>query len=176
MNELNQANKVLSTLKNVRILYLPPCTVASSQYIGENPESGASKALWHFVQETNLTQKKPDLRVFGFNNPCPQPGKQYGYEFWVTIPEDMEVPEPLQKKQFAGGLYAAHFIQMDNFHEWQQLDEWIKNNTEYEYDRREPLGMGGCLEEHLNAYSHFREDENEANFTQFDLLSPVRKK
>ena len=38
MDDLNKANETLTILKNVRILYLPPCTVATSHFFGENPE------------------------------------------------------------------------------------------------------------------------------------------
>lgn len=114
--------------------------------------------------------------MFGFDNPTPTGNENYGYEFWVTIPDDMEVPAPLQKKHFAGGLYAAHYIKMGDFHEWRYLSKWVKDSTEYEYDAREPLGMGGCLEEHLIAYCYFSNDEETAQFTNVDLLMPVRKK
>jgi len=30
------------------------------------------------------------------------------YQVWVSIPDDMEVPEPLVKRTFKGGLYASH--------------------------------------------------------------------
>lgn len=176
MEDLNKANERLSALKNVRILYLPPCAVAASHYFGENPEDGAGKALDAFVRSAGLLKGKPDFRVFGFNNPSPKGNETYGYEFWVTIPDDWDVPEPLQKKRFAGGLYAAHCIKMGDFHEWQLLGKWVDSNSEYQYDAREPLGMGGCLEEHLNAYSYYAGDEKAAKFIQLDLLSPVKKK
>lgn len=176
MDNLNKANETLSTLKNVRIIYLPPCTVAASHYFGENPEDNAGKSLNEFIRRIELQKIKPDLRMFGFNNPSPKGNETYGYEFWVTIPEDLDVPAPLLKKHFDGGLYAAHCIKMGDFHEWQLLGKWVENSTEYEYDAREPLGMGGCLEEHLNAYSYFAGNEKAAKFIQLDLLTPIKTK
>lgn len=176
MDDLNKANDTLSTLKNVRIIHLPPCTVAASHYFGENPEDNAGKPLGEFVRRIKLHKIKPDLRMFGFNNPSPTGNETYGYEFWVTIPDDLDVPAPLQKKHFEGGLYAAHCIKMGDFHEWQLLGQWVMNNSEYEYDSREPLGMNGCLEEHLNAYSYFAGDEMAAKFVQLDLLTPIKAK
>jgi len=176
MDDLNKANEILSTLKNVRIIHLPPCTVAASHYFGENPEENARKPLEEFVRSIELQKIKPDLRMFGFNNPSPTGNETYGYEFWVTIPDDLDVPSPLQKKYFKGGLYAAHCIKMGDFHEWQLLAQWVMNNSEYEYDAREPLGMNGCLEEHLNAYSFFAEDAKAAQFIQLDLLVPIKVK
>jgi len=176
MDGLNKANEILSTLKNVRILYLPPCTVAASHYFGENPEENAGKPIEEFVRSIELHKIKLDLRMFGFNNPSPTGNETYGYEFWVTIPDDLDVPPPLQKKYYKGGLYAAHCIKMGDFHEWQLLGQWVMNNSEYEYDAREPFGMNGCLEEHLNAYSYFAGDENAARFVQLDLLVPIKAK
>jgi DNA gyrase inhibitor GyrI len=176
MNDLNEANAILSTLKNVRIIYLPPCTVAASHFFGENPEENAEKPLDAFVKSSGLQKIKPDLRIFGFNNPSPAGHETYGYEFWVTIPADLDVPAPLQKKQFCGGLYAAHCIKMGDFQEWQLLSQWVMNNGEYTYDEREPSGMNGCLEEHLNAFSYFAGDAMASTFIQLDLLLPIKVK
>lgn len=177
MEELNKATNNLSKLNNVRIIYLPPATVASSQYVGANPEDTASEVLNNFIKETKLPEKNPDLRVYGFNNPCPRAENDtYGYEFWVTIPEDMNVPQPLTKKNFQGGLYAAHCIKMGDFHEWRLLDEWARSNDEYVYEAREPLGMDGLLEEHLNAFTAYGDNEEEVKFAQIDLLIPVKKR
>ena len=165
MDDLNKANETLSILKNVRIIHLPPCTVAASHYFGENPEQNALKPLEEFVRSMELYKIKPDLRMFGFNNPSPEGNETYGYEFWVTIPDDLDVPSPLQKKTFKGGLYAAHCINMGDFQEWQYLGQWVASSNDYEYDEREPIGMQGCLEEHLNAYSYFAGEEKAAQFT-----------
>jgi len=176
MDDLNKANETLSTLRNVRIIHLPPCTVAVSYYFGENPEDNAGKSLNEFIRRVELQKIKPDLRMFGFNNPSPNGNETYGYEFWVTIPEDLEVSSPLEKKRFVGGLYAAHCIKIGDFHEWQFLSKWVENSTEYEYDVREPFGMGGCLEEHLNSYSYFNGEEKAAKYIQIDLLTPIKAK
>ena len=66
MEDLVRANKKLTELKDVRIVYLPPMTVASSHYVGENPEDNAGKVLDEFVRKNNLTKIKPDLRAFYF--------------------------------------------------------------------------------------------------------------
>ncbi|MEG1254276.1 effector binding domain-containing protein [Clostridium sp.] len=177
MEELNKANEKLSRLKNVRIIYLPPSTVASSHFIGENPEDVSSNLLNDFIRNCNLHKSKPDLRLYGFNNPCPKDSHEiYGYEFWITIPDDMDVPEPLEKKHFHGGLYAAHCIKMGDFNEWQLIHDWVDNSDEYTFDHREPLGMGGSLEEHLNAYTFYQTDKENADFKQVDLLIPIKTK
>lgn len=175
MGELTKANEVLESKMDIRFVYLPPATVASSQYIGKNPEDTAGARIYSFIKEKNLPAVKPDFRLYGFNNPSPQgPEEVYGYEFWVTIPEDMEVAEPLVKKKFDGGLYAAHCIKMGDFHEWQTFTEVMQKHEEYEINWREPYGMGGCLEEELNIYHIISEGEDKNK--QLDLLIPIKRR
>ncbi|ULQ58773.1 effector binding domain-containing protein [Brucepastera parasyntrophica] len=180
MEELNSAHKSLTKLKDVRIVYLPPCTVAAAHYIGENPEDTAGKMIDDFVQEQKLYEIKPDARLFGFNHPSPtQENQIYGYEFWITIPDNMAVPAPLEKKRFEGGLYAAHMIVMPNFHEWQWLADWVVNdNPKYAPNDICDGGehMGGLLEEHLGYLYYARPGNAEYNGHQFDLLFPIRLK
>lgn len=161
-------------VKNVRIIHIPTMTVASSHCAPcKEPERIAKERLFEFVRSSDLFIKKPDFRVLGFDNPGQDESGSYGYEFWVSIPEDMEVPEPMTKKTFAGGLYAAHSIRMGDFHEWKLFVDWIKASEEYDFDQREPYGMGGSMEEELNAYSNYMENLKEC--TQLDLLIPVKK-
>jgi len=188
MNDLSKASEALSRLTDVRVLHLPPCTVAASHCFGkangeagDGPESKAGNRLMEFVLKSNLYQVKPDARVFGFNHPNPSRDRDdYGYEFWVAIPDDMEVPEPFRKKHFQGGLYAAHMIQMGNFHEWEWLAKWVRENQQYDadYSHKGEEIMGGCLEEHLNfvynaCESNVKWSDSEI---QLDLLLPIKLK
>ncbi len=176
MNDLNKAESTLAARMDVRYIHLPPMTVAASQYTGPNPEDNASAALDHFVQESGLLARMPGLRVFGFNNPQPDsPGAMYGYEYWVTIPDDMDVPAPLVKKHFEGGLYAAHAIRMGDFHEWGAFMERMQADPLYAIKWREPYSMGGCLEEHLNAPGYYRPD-GKGSYAQIDLMIPIEEK
>lgn len=179
MEILNTANKTLSKLSDVRVIHLPPCTVASYRYIGENPEEAAGAVLEKFIQESNLYDRKPDARMFGFNSPNPSPGRpHHGYEDWITIPADMEAPPPLVKKQFSGGLYAAHKIMLGDFHEWAWLREWVEHSDKYQanYSAEGAENMDGCLEEGLNwmYYSHLGWPASHE--PQLDLLLPVKLK
>lgn len=180
MEALEKADSRLAKLsdRDVRIVYLPPATVASYQYEGEDPEYHVGQVVIRFVRESGLAETYPALRQFGFN--CPNPvdeSGRHGYEMWVTIPDNMEVPEPLVKKSFPGGQFAAHMIPMGAFEEWGWLDEWVKNNGRYEYrgdgDYR---NMFGSLEEHLDFIHHVRQDNPEPEGMQLDLLIPVREK
>lgn len=177
MEELNRAEETLNKLTDVRIIYLPPATVAASHFIGEEPERNSSLPLDAFVRKSGLCALKPDLRHYGFNHPNPpEGGGPYGYEMWVTIPQDMEVPEPLVKKHFPGGLYAAHMIQMGNFHEWEWLWKWVQSSSEYDDNcSGGPDIMFGLLEEHLN-YINRVDLSGDDSGMQLDLLYPIKPK
>lgn len=177
--ELTMVEQTRNTMNDVRIVHLPAATVAAAHFIGENPEDRAGKMIADFVRENRVWEKLPGLRLYGFNHPNPKDETGvYGYEFWVTIPEDMEVKPPFQKKYFPGGTYAAHMIQMGNFHEWAWLDEWVRTSSEYDYcGNGDPEVMYGSLEEHLNFHDHIQETPvGEPETSQLDLLIPVKKR
>ncbi len=181
MNELEKANETLEKNLNVRILQIPPFTVASNHVIGKDPEETVDDLMFQFIRDSRLYEIKPDSRYFGFNHPNPGvlENGEHGYEVWATIPDDLEVPAPLVKKKFEGGLYAALTIKFPEFQYWQELERWVYNSDKYEPDYSE-LGdeiMGGCLEEHLNCvYSvHTGWPENGIG-GQLDLLLPIKKR
>ena len=201
MSELNQANEQLNQLtdKQVRIVYLPPATVASAHIIGFNPNGAkddfypaaeTGRLLREFIMETNLVAVKPDFRKFGFNSPTgydwhPSDAtndvdmcEDHGYEHWVTIPDDMEVPAPMTKKHFPGGLYAAHMIPYGEFGEWELLWKWLERSTQYEFNPGDPDCMDGLMEEHTNAFTHYSNLKSKFDPTgiQFDLLIPIKWK
>lgn len=177
MENLKKAEESLSKLNDVRIIYLPPATVAAAHHIGDDPEYHANSMIDKFVRDTGLCKIKPNLRHYGFNHPNPVDETGYhGYETWVTIPDDMVVPLPLIKKQFAGGLYAAHMIAMGNFNEWEWLFDWVQKSGKYEFagDMQDQEHMCGLLDEHLNYVNHVHLDNTEPEDLQLDLLMPIR--
>jgi len=149
MSEINHAEQEQWRKLNVRFLHLPPMTVAAFHYVGPDPEEHAGDMASRFVRESRLYELKPDSRMFGFNHPNPTPDRpHYGYEVWVSIPEDFDVPAPGEKKVFPGGLYAAHAIDFGNFHEWGWLAQWVENSPEWEGNGSPegPENMFGGLE------------------------------
>lgn len=182
--DLEQANKKLNKLtdRDVRIIYLPPAAVAAMHYIGDEPEHHAAMIMDKFVRESDLPNIKPDMRQYGFNHPNPgyiKDSDGHGYEFWVTIPDDMNVPEPLVKKSFEGGLYAAHMIPMGMFEEWGWFWPWVQNSEKFDADLIDDGGqcMNGLLEEHLNYRNNVVLFENgQYNDVQLDLLFPIKKR
>ena len=177
MSDLKKSDFVPHENVEVRFIDLPPMTVAAAQYTGDEPENHAQAMLEDFIEKADLVNKMPGLRMFGFNNPSPEkPDDVYGYEFWVTIPESMEVPAPLEKKTFEGGLYAAHAIRTGDFQEWGIFYRRMQNDPDYEVNAREPFAMGGCLEEHLNVRGYFAQEKGKREIQQIDLLIPVKVK
>lgn len=178
-DQLMKADERLSKINDVRILYLPPAAIAAAHYIGDEPEFTANSRIDSFVKECALRKIKPDLRRYGFNHPNPvDETGNHGYEAWVTIPDDMEVPAPLEKKHFCGGLYAAHMISFGNFNEWDPFLEWIMKNGRYEFagDLQDQKHMCGLLEEQLNYYNYIEQPGRDFEQLQFDLLMPIHEK
>lgn len=181
MSELNKAEEVLNKSLNVRIVLLPPFTVAAFHYIGETPEEHVGDEADRFIRESRLYEIKPDSRMFGFNHPNPGMREDgfYGYGVRVTIPEDMEVPDNCTKKQFSGGLFAAYTIRFPEFQYWGELENWVRNSPDYDlnYSEQGFEVMGGCLEEHLNWVYCIHAGRKDSGLDgQLDLLMPVKKR
>ena len=180
VSDLNNAAQKLDERLNVRIVHLPPCTVASYHYIGKDPEEVVGNRVSRFIQESKLYEVKPDARMFGFNHPNPGvlEGDLHGYEDWVTIPEDFSLPEDFTRQHFPGGMYAVLTIKFPEFQYWWTLNQWVEKSEEYDIDwRGDENTMGGCLEEHLNwvrsAHLGWPKDGTDG---QIDLMFPIKQK
>ena len=186
MEDLSQANQRLDRYedKDVRIVYLPPMTVAAAFASGENCEGKTGGLIIEFARNSGLLSIKPDARSFGFD--CSQEATGIGepshvYEMWVSVPDEMEIPAPLIRREFGGGMYAAHVLTDWNFDDWRLLGEWVKASDKYDNDwgaprwRSAETVFGQGLEETLNFHGLVRNDGSMENM-QLDLLFPVRKK
>ncbi len=185
MDDLNKASEKLDKLNDVRIVYLPPMTVAAVSATGEDSEGQATDMINRFVIERELLKVKPDIRHFGFDCSAGKTGvgePSHKYQMWVSIPDDMDVPKPLIKRTFTGGLYAAHMIKMGDFDHWPLLGEWVAGSEKYEYDghsvRCEPYedDMDRCLEEQLNYWGNVQNPDFKNGDMQLDLLVPIKEK
>ena len=145
MNRIHRASKQMNKLtdKDVRIIYLPPATVASIHCVGNRPEDRATALLREFMQKTDLAKRKPDFRHYGFNHPNGSNEDDHGYEHWVTIPENMTVEAPFQKKAYAGGLYAAYTVTFGEFEKWHWLWAWVEASDKFMLN----LGDPECMED-----------------------------
>lgn len=166
---------------NVRIILLPPMTVASYHCIGSDPEGQVLGVMTDFAQKIRLYEIKPDARMFGFNRPNPgvlEDGT-HGYEVWVTVPENMELPEPLVKKHYGGGrLYAVLSIRFPEFQLWGDLINWVNNSEQYEtdYTAEEAAGQIGGFEEELNWAYGTLNGWHDGIGGQIDIMVPIRKR
>lgn len=186
MNELREANESLSKItdKDVRIIYLPPMTVAAAYATGDGCEGKAGAMINQFIQNTKLLKIKPDLRSFGFDcskKPIGIIEGSHAYEMWMSIPDDLEITEPIIKKEFSGGLYAAHVLRSWDFEDWRLLGEWVHHSEKYDSDWG--LAQGATsettfrqrFEETLNFY-HFIQKDSLMEEMQLDLLYPIKEK
>lgn len=177
--ERESDDEILNKDLNVRIIYQPPFTVASYHFIGENPEDATAEVVSEFVKSSRLYEIKPDSRMFGFNNPIHGvlEGDLHGYETQVTIPDDMEVPEPLVKKRIESGLYAVLTIRWGEFQFWSYFWHWLINNPTYEADESRIGKNIGCPEEYLNWVYFCHTRCAGARFeSQMDLMIPIKRR
>jgi len=173
LNQLNQASEKITKLTDheVRIINLPPMTIAAFCATGENCEGKAGDAIDQFVKESRLLEIKPDARSFGFD--CSEQFQGIGvpsqrYEVWVSIPDEIEVPADFKKFKFDGGLYAAHVLMNWDFEMWRYLAEWVDASSKFDHN----VGEQPCFEERLN---YFNIIQNETEL-QLDLLFPIKLK
>jgi len=107
MDDLKLAVTYPQKHSDVRVIYIPPMTVATSYVRGGGCEGKARTAVKNFAKQSKLLDTKPDARCFGVGGDdvdLGDGGHYWRYEFCVSIPDDMDIPEPLVKKKFAGGL------------------------------------------------------------------------
>lgn len=185
MEDLSKASQRLERYedRDVRIVCLPPMTVAAAVASGEDCEGQAGSAILKFVESSGLLERKPDARSFGFD--CSQGAAKIGepshsYELWVSVPEELDIPAPLIRRQFLGGLYAAHVLTNWDFDDWRLLGAWVNASDRYENDWGAPRWasdtvFGQGFEETLNFHGYVRSG-GDMQKMQLDLLFPIREK
>ncbi len=187
IEELNKASENLDKLedKDIRIVYLPPMTVAAAYASRAGCEGRALDMISKFTNESGLLKIKPDARSFGFD--CSEGAVGVGenslaYEEWVSVPDDMEIPSPLVKRHFSGGLYAAHVLRSWDFSDWRRLKEWVDASDKYDNDWGSPQSESPEIvsrhgfEETLNFYNYILTHNSEMSHLQLDLLFPIKEK
>lgn len=131
--------------KDIHIIQLAPMRVASLRVISITPELQAWAKMRAWAEAKGLLGNLVEHPVFGFNNPPPEPGKrEYGYEFWIRVDDDIKSDEVVEVKEVEGGEYAvttcvlkeemeSDFFKEHGFLEsWHRLEEWAKANG-YKY-------------------------------------------
>ena len=143
-----------------KIVTLPEMRVVSFHAMGEfigDPEPKAGEKLYAWANPKGLYNEPEKHRVFGFNNPDPKYNREsgefivnkenpYGYEFWMTIPDDFEVEDEVTVKEIPAGLYVTKSCigVQELGRVWKELAEWVKESKDYKYGKHQ------CLEENTN--------------------------
>jgi DNA gyrase inhibitor GyrI len=156
---------IMSKFK-VRIEQLDPMRVVVFRGYSQTPEMEAHEHAVAFAKEKGLIAEDNCLKTFGFNKPAPwvTKGEEYGYELWLVVDSDMDVPPYLMVKEFPGAKCAVTSIKKlaDIGAAWEYLYEWVENSEDYEHAHMEGL------EEVLSPLGTLAED------LAFNLYLPVR--
>lgn len=156
---------------DVRIVKLSRMIFASYSVVSDTPENDCWNKIYSLIVEYSLDQR-PGFRHFGFgfNNS----NGEYGYEMLVVVPEDFEIPKPFVRKEFNGGLFAALPTYLTIIGErWDQLNEWLHDNEDYELDWQ-PEKLRDYLEECID-YKTFSSKKTNDSKKQLDLLLPIKR-
>ncbi len=162
------------------------------EFIGD-PEIKTLQKLEEWIIKRSLSIDPSRHQIFGFDNPVPQgneKGEQfaskenpYGYEVWITIPEDYKIEEDLKIKKVESGLYAVVSVKsvMDIGYGWKNIFDWIKNCEKYDfhpkwkgitkYYEKETIEHGKIgLEHHINY------PEKEIDKMLMEIYAPIIEK
>src|SRR6056297_10803 len=155
------------TNANIRIIRLKPTKIAAYRAKSESPEADSLKPLLEWANKEGIMDL-PTTRLFGFDTAVDKKEYPvYGYESWISIPDDCKVPNPLEEKHLPGGLYAVTNTTYGNFDvqkRWQMFAKWFEE-SEFEY------GGQQCLEEVL-----LIETLDNPSKLQLDLLIHIKEK
>ena len=135
----------------VKIVRLPNLRVISFHALNSiTPEDEAWNMVETYAKSRGLFDLPHLHQIYGFNNPNPtKNNKTYGYEFWLTIPEDYDVEPGLTIKTHPGGLYGVLSVRgVQNISEsWHKLLEIIRQSP-----YKEILDQN-CFEHHVDPYN-----------------------
>ena len=162
------------------------------EFIGD-PEEKTFKKLDKWVKESGISLDPLKYQIFGFNNPSPHindSGEQfaskynpYGYEVWMTIPEDYEIEENVKVKTIKGGLYGVVSIRgVNNIGKgWKFLFDWIQNSEEYDFHPNWKGLSKYSDEEHVNQgitglEYHVNYPENDEENFLMEIYFPIIEK
>ncbi len=121
--------------ETIRIVTLEASKVGSFYGYGTEPEGLAWGKLEAFARPRGLMEKiGKSRRIFGFNNPNPNPGSpEYGYELWLVLEPGEEYEDVEELKNFPGGRYAVMGCAVQGDPgiipaSWKYLVVWMEEN------------------------------------------------
>lgn len=133
----------MNVSKELQIEEMDSIRVARVSVECENPEVAAFKALAEWVSR-NEPEPLKNVRFFGFNDPCPEPGQAvYRYEAWMTVSDKARQEGDVGVMLHPARKYAVLTTPLSEIGEsWDRLVEVVKAS---EYD----IDSGPALEEAL---------------------------
>ena len=136
-----------SKYDEVKFINMAPARTVAYSVIDTEPEDKAIEPILKWIEENNL---KGTMRLFGFNTHEPAESPAYGFGYCATIPEGIEIPEPLYEKRLPGGIYAViSEYEGDPSYGWKKMGELLNDpDWEWTYDGERKPGCVG-LEEHI---------------------------
>jgi len=151
---------------SVRFVTMPPMRAAYYIAISSSPEEEALKTIIDWIKVKRL---EGTARLFGGDMP-PYPsgeGRPYGYGVLASIPDNVEVAEPLKEMTVQGGLYAVMESSDDIGGSWNKLMDYLQTHEEYT-----PDSTRRCYEEHV------RNDAPDGSGNEYflRLMEPVKRK
>lgn len=131
---------------DIRFIQLPVMRTAAYSCVGIEPEDMACAPVVKWIRESGL---EGTMRLFGFNTePYPsEQSREYGFGYCASIPEGIEIPEPLREMRLPGGIYMViSEYEGDPSFGWKKAQEVLADpGFEWEYDMSRHPG----LEEHI---------------------------
>jgi ketosteroid isomerase-like protein/effector-binding domain-containing protein len=150
------------THPNIRFVSTGTLHAVVFQASGSQPEPEAFKQLADWAGPRGLLEDPSTFLLLGRNNPPPPPeGGEYGYEYMLTIPGDIAVPDDIKTAEVPPAEYAVTRANLGNMTaKWEWLYKWAE---EHGY-----RVTGHGFEEHLTIPGGSPEAE-----LWFDLWLPV---
>jgi AraC family transcriptional regulator len=166
-----QDEDLLQKYPDIKVLKdLKPFFLASYIATSHTPEHDAFSVIKEWASNNGFLNGTMRYRIFGFDAPYSlQDDGVYGYEVWITVPDDYTIHDDrIVLKKFNGGLYAVTSATIATIvPTWDRFREWLKL-SKYE------MGIHQCLEEHLpfEDWEVFHSQEE----VYIDLYMPLQEK
>jgi len=137
----------------VRLERLETMRAAHVHAFSETPEEDAWKKMTTWAKPKGLLKEGLGTRVFGRNTYPTDNPEPHGYEFFLTVGDEVEAEGEIDIREIPGGLYAVlRFEGLENMRDaWERLWKWIEE-SEHEHVgwSKGEHGWYNGFEEHLN--------------------------
>jgi DNA gyrase inhibitor GyrI len=119
----------------VRLEKLKLMRAAHVHVLSETPKEDANRKLMGWAERNGVV--KQGARLFGRNTYPTDNLEPHGYEFFLTIAQDVKSKGDVDLKEITGGSYAVlRFTSLEKIGEaWQKLWKW------FEESKREQTGF-----------------------------------